>query len=225
MATREYVDISHHNTVSDWSALKAWSLSFDGTSQLCAKLTEGTGFVDPDNFSKQALDNGFNVVMPYHYGRPDLGNTPQQEAAYFVAHLPAGLRQTDYLMLDYEGIAGKPNSLFPASWALAWLQTVAATNRVAAGHVVLYSYNNFVQTNLQLPALAAYPLIFARYTSVQPSAPPPWKSYLGWQYTASGSVPGVSSPVDINRWYGPTAGPDIPLVISLLQQAIAELEK
>ena len=58
-----------------------------------------------------------------------------------------------------------------------------------------YSYTNYIQNYLNADALSDYPLLVADYRSDL--------GYTGkydiWQYTSTGSVPGISGAVDLNR--------------------------
>ena len=60
-----------------------------------------------------------------------------------------------------------------------------------------YSYTNFINSYLNAAELADYPLWVADYRASL------WYSgqYAMWQYTSSGSVPGISGAVDLNRDY------------------------
>jgi len=54
-------------------------------------------------------------------------------------------------------------------------------------------------------ALARAPLWIASYPRIptNPPAPtPPWSSILCWQYSGSGTIPGVAGPIDLDRWIG-----------------------
>ena len=60
-----------------------------------------------------------------------------------------------------------------------------------------YSYTNFIKASLNAGELAAYPLWLADYRS-QPGFDGP---YAMWQYSASGSVSGVTGACDLNYSY------------------------
>ena len=56
----------------------------EGDFIIC-KATEGTGYVDPTCDAKYQLNkNAGKLLGVYHYARPDLGTTPEDEAKFFV---------------------------------------------------------------------------------------------------------------------------------------------
>jgi len=65
----------------------------------------------------------------------------------------------------------------------------------------LYSGSWFVATHLTDPALARYPLWDAAYQGTEPTAPAPWTELAAWQYTSSGTVPGIQGGVDLDYVY------------------------
>ena len=60
-----------------------------------------------------------------------------------------------------------------------------------------YSYTNYINNYLDAAALSDYPLWVADYRSTLGYS----GDYFIWQYTSSGSVPGISGAVDLNRDY------------------------
>jgi lysozyme len=50
--------------------------------------------------------------------------------------------------------------------------------------------------------LGTQPLWLAHYTTECPSIPRPWLRWVFWQYTDSGRVPGISTPVDLDVFDG-----------------------
>ena len=80
-----------------------------------------------------------------------------------------------------------------------WLAAVtAATGRVP----IVYSYPSwFADVGDTGSAIAALPLYIASYQSCA-NVPAPWGSAVFWQYSASGTVPGVTGQVDVDRFFG-----------------------
>lgn len=60
-----------------------------------------------------------------------------------------------------------------------------------------YSYTNYINNYLDAAALSDYPLWVADYRSTLGYS----GDYFIWQYTSSGTVPGISGAVDLNRDY------------------------
>lgn len=239
----QYIDISHHNanrTAEQWQRYKEWSASVDGVSRVSLKLTEGTAFVDPSNHYAMALEAGINIILPYHYARPDQNpgyDGAQREVNFYRQTLAGRFRESDMIMLDYEGSPGVPSSQYPPDWAHDWLHIASGNQGIPASRAWLYSYDNFIRTNLQYGPLADFPLIYARYVSAPltlPPCPPPWSVYAAWQWTSSATnVPGFdgAEPIDVNIWTSvppPAPGPDLAKIKSdllIAQAAIADALK
>lgn len=74
--------------------------------------------------------------------------------------------------------------------ALGFLETIRAAGRP----VMMYSYRMYYSLYLDLEQIYQYPIWFAQYADE-----PDWPyEFTMWQYTESGTVPGISVPVDLN---------------------------
>ncbi len=68
----------------------------------------------------------------------------------------------------------------------------------AAGYsAMIYSNRNWYVQNLDMTRLGGYKLWVAHYTN-EPDFP---YNYGGWQYTESGTIPGVEGALDLNVWF------------------------
>lgn len=231
----QYVDISNHNGPLDWPTYKQWAAQWDGISRVCIKLTEGTGFVDPADHFARALDAGIDMIIPYHYARPDLNpgyEGAQREVDFFRSVLKDRLRPQDFAMLDYEGYPGKPNAPWRADWCWDWCHIMAGNAGLSTDKVIIYSYASFITTMLQDPQLATFPLVYANYNHFAglPPAPKPWSRFIAWQFSASATVPGVPGKVDCNQWIGlpplptpPPPGPDLAAIKAGLLTAAQQI--
>jgi lysozyme len=192
------IDVSSHQHRVDWTRVTA-----DGVSFAYIKATEGVGFVDPKfgafvaGAQAAGIRHGF-----YHFARPDTRSgaaaqtavkDAQSEADAFLA--VAFPKQGQLLpVLDLE-TGGLPPRLL-VRWAKAWLERVAARAKVRP---ILYTYPAFWSQMGNTTQFGSYPLWIASYGVPAPRLPAGWKSYTIWQYSSSGSVPGISGPVDLDR--------------------------
>lgn len=90
------IDISHWQGKMDFDSLK------DLIKFIIIKATEGNGGLDSE-FSRNQLE-ARRVGLPigyYHFARPDLNNTAEAEAQYFVKTI-GELKEGEVLALDYE---------------------------------------------------------------------------------------------------------------------------
>lgn len=107
--------------VSSWQSLGV----ADGYQGVIIKSTEGVGYVDPmcDSHYQRAKANG-QLLGVYHYARPDLGNTPEAEAQFFVDNIRGYIGEA-ILVLDWESA-----SKWDVNWAKRWLDKVKALTGV-----------------------------------------------------------------------------------------------
>lgn len=193
-----FVDWSMNNpALPDWAAEKARGL--DGA---VLKATEGAyGHYAQTKTNWDALAANGLLRCLYDFGMPDLDD-PIAEANYFLRTCEAegiAFAPHDLIFLDFErlGRLGAPD---PASWALAWLQTVGASVGQAVGFPGIYCTLDYVAHVLNDTRLAPYGLWLAAWTQ-GPSQPnnvvpgpnqaprlpagSPWKEYFLWQWSAS----------------------------------------
>lgn len=90
----------------------------EGDFILC-KATEGCGYVDPTCDAKYQMNKAAGKLLGvYHYARPDLGNSAEAEAEFFVNNIKGYIKEA-ILVLDWEG-ANK----WDTGWAKRWLDKV-----------------------------------------------------------------------------------------------------
>lgn len=200
MGTPQFVDVSQFQGNIDFIAYCAWARQWDGIARIAMKATEGTGFTDPlfrDNRGR-ALAAGIDRIYFYHFARPDLGNSPSDEAN-FMRFTVGNVRDSDTLILDYE--VSSPYAT--AEWAYEWLLVQEGNYGKLPG---LYASSAYIQQRLRDTRLARYPLWLAnwQYTpNERPPVPTPWAKYEFVQYTdRATNVPGIPGTVDANIFLG-----------------------
>lgn len=178
---KQFADISSYQTSIDWPTYAKWS------DMVAIKVSEGVGFKDPlfESHRSGALAAGIKTIWYYHYARPDLGNEPQDESAWF-AKVIGSIRSTDRVVLDYER---NSVTLSDTDWALRFLQSVHQ-------NPILYSGINFIKAFLQSEQLSRFDQWIAAYGDVKPGSP------LAWQFTDKFGVPGIAGLVDCSYYYG-----------------------
>lgn len=130
--------------------------------------------------------NDYNVGF-YHYARPELGNTAQSEAKWFLQHV-GHLKGKAVFALDWEGDALKCSP----TWAKKWLDYVS---RETGTKPLIYLNLSSVQSGkFNDIASAGFPLWLAYWSAMEPVINQGWKEYTIWQYT--------SEPYDKNVFNG-----------------------
>lgn len=156
--------------ISRWNAQTPLDRKF-----VIIKLTEGIGFKDPK--ADEHYNNAKNAGVLrgyYHFARPDLGNSANAEAEWFVSQLPAGELGQAILSLDYEEKA----LAYGPTWARLFLDRVYQLTGVKP---VIYIQASVLK-DYKLVADGDYDLWVAKWSNNAPD-PSPWSYYALWQYT------------------------------------------
>ena len=188
MAAPLVIDLSHHNPTPNWQQIKV-----AGVVGIIHKATEGTSFVDEDYEPRRqaAIAAGLSWSS-YHFLKH--GSVPQQ-MQHYAKTANAGIG--DRLIVDFEDTDCTFTDLEDA---VQWL--FANTDC----EVTVYGSNHLVDSvaGKTSPILSKTSLWQARYNATkEPDVPTNiWPTWSLWQYTDKAIVPGISKPVDGNKWNG-----------------------
>ena len=186
------IDVSKYQGRIDWAKVAASGVKF---AILRAGSSTNSGpYIDPtfeDNY-KGCRENGIAVgAYIFTYATNDT-----EQDAELAVFLPALRGKTfEYpVFVDVEDKSLTGIGEAALTYLTKRYMDVIRQNGFAAGW---YSYSNFINNYLNAAELADYPLWVADYrASLGYSG-----QYAMWQYTSSGSVPGISGAVDLNRDY------------------------
>ena len=190
------IDISHHQKGIDLGAI-------DVDFVIC-KATEGNGYTDEmcDTFYQKAKSLGKKLGV-YHFARPDLGNTAEAEADWFVKET-LGYHKEAMLVLDWES-----GDLTNVAWAKAWLDRVYSKTGVKP--VIYMSASVMHSADWSSVVNADYGLWVANYGTNDGTAQESvfdryplkyWSFYALWQYTSKGRLNGYNGNLDLNYFSG-----------------------
>lgn len=195
--TLQGIDVSHWQGAIDWQAVKNGGKSF----AFC-KATEGTTFTDPRFATNWPAMKAVGLLRgAYHFGRP--GVDPVAQADYFVTAVQPTKGDLQ-LVLDLEATDGKTPAQVRA-WTVAFVKRVTArTGRPPIVYTGYYFWRDSAGngSNLNCPLWLAYWGTGDPYAFV----PAAWSYFSCWQYSATGSVPGIGGDVDLNCWNGTLNG-------------------
>ena len=188
------LDLSHYNGSVNFAQLAAGGLAF-----AYLKASEGRFTKDPlyatnyAGFQQNQIPRG-----AYHFFYPQLD--AQAQAANFlsvVTQLNAGDLPP---VLDVE-VSGEQS---PSAIAAAMQQWLDAVQQSLGRTPMIYTAAGFWNTALGgTTSFASYPLWVAEYTgNSSPRLPTGFSNYVFWQYSQSGSVPGIASNVDLDQFNG-----------------------
>lgn len=199
--------------VSKWQGCvgssQAATAKASGVNFAFVKVTEGNGYTDSvaDCTMQSLKANGIRRGV-YHFARPDLGNSPEAEADWFIGQTRGYVNDGVIPVLDWE-----PSGSYVtwSWWALRWLQRVESAWGVkpliytSASVIKMTDWTAVANANYGL-WVAGYPRGYTGETLRNPGAVPydvsPWPFAAAWQYSSSGHVPGVGSRIDVNWFYG-----------------------
>jgi len=196
------IDVSSHNGVIDWNAVAKSGVKF-----AWIKHTEGATHKNPRHAEniKMARDVGLRAGA-YHFGRSDTDRSPKlgdavKEAKWFLSLYKK--HSCDLVpVLDVEnGI--KTDDNYNVEWSLKWLEVVG---KELGCRPCVYTATWAEDLYLAradgslLSQLGQYPLWLASYTdkSDVKRMPKTWDEWDVWQWTGSGSVPGIKGRCDQN---------------------------
>lgn len=197
--TLKFIDIASYQVGLDLSKIQ--------TDGVIIKATEGIAYVNPycDGFFQQGLKLG-KMLGIYHFARNASGNTPQEEADFFIKHTKGYIGKA-IPVLDWED-----KNTSDVTWALQWLQIVEKAYGCKPWiYMSEYIENSF---NWKKVAYGGYGLWIAKYQDneidknwdMRNVGPLPtvkhWEFYAAWQWTSSLVLDGWSGKLDGNIFYG-----------------------
>jgi lysozyme len=186
----EGIDVSQFQGSIDWGAVAAAGVTF-----ALAKVSEGSGFEDPEwatNAGPLAATSPITAGA-YHFARPDLGNTPEDEADWFWQRLTTHVNPSGWLLaLDLEAGTGDLSG---------WRDRFCARLSSHAGGYVpgWYTFWDFAQSH-GLDAATPY---WGWLAWPAGNGPLPAAAFsIDMQQYGTRPVAGISGAVDADRFFG-----------------------
>jgi lysozyme len=194
-ATVEGVDVSYYQGTIDWNAVKGAGLGFAIT-----RISDGTGFMDPKfDQNWQGIKDAGMVRGAYQFFRPAQDAAAQ---ANLVVQKLGTLGVGDLpVTLDVEVADGvSPGTI--AAKIQTWVDIVQQGTGKAP---MIYTAIGFWNSGVASTAYGNLPLWVANWGVTCPNLPSGWNDFVFWQWTDSGSVPGISGGVDRDKFNGDLA--------------------
>lgn len=159
------------------------------------KASEGSSFVDPyfnQNY-ENAKANNLRVGF-YHYLTARSVEEAIREANFFVSTI-SGKVPDCRLAMDFESF-GSLNTEEINQIGLAFMRTV---ENLSGKEMVIYSDTSNASYRFG-GELTNYPLWVAQYEVYEPTPNGNWSTWVGWQYSDAGEIPGISGYVDRDKF-------------------------
>jgi GH25 family lysozyme M1 (1,4-beta-N-acetylmuramidase) len=233
------LDVSHYQGAINWASVKSAGYTF-----AWAKATEG-GSGSPDAFFAGNISGAKAAgvyIGAYHFAHPE-ANSPATEADFFWS-VAGGSITNDGLsvhpVLDYEtftAAGGIPvGATSYADWANQWGNAIVSKAAVAGVVVKPIIYTSTCGAGNLNTSVAQWPPWIANPSGLSAQTGSPWSSTpcnssayavwgLGvwsvWQYSWTGSVPGIVGNVDLDVFNGTSTQMYSALVIGTNAQPIS----
>lgn len=198
------IDVSYYQGDIDWNAVAGAGYKFAIT-----RINDGD-FMDPKFDENYAAIREVGMIRgAYQFFRPGSDVATQ---AQIVIDKVGKLGVGDLpVTLDVEATDG----VGPAAIADKIGQWIALVEEATGKPPIIYTGKYFWQDNVASDAFADYPLWHAAYPNacLPPADPPPscsscpnlanqWSTFLIWQYTSTGGIPGIPGNVDKDVFNG-----------------------
>jgi GH25 family lysozyme M1 (1,4-beta-N-acetylmuramidase) len=197
----EGIDVSHWQGAIDWPKVAAAGKRF-----AIIKATESTNYIDPNYATNHAAAKAAGLwTGAYHFAQPSTtANDAVLEADYFAAHVNLGAGDL-IPALDLEVSGGLSVTALQA-WVKAFVDEVTAK---VGCRPMIYTSPSFwskYMGNSHALADAGYKTLWVAHWGVSSPTVPAnnWggHGWTFWQYTSSGTVPGIAGRVDLDRYNG-----------------------
>jgi lysozyme len=188
------IDVSKYEMTIDWPAVKA-----DGVVYAFVRVSDGTMFPDQTFDANWAGSRAVGIKHgAYQYFRAN--EDPIAQADMLLAKIGSTIADDDLPpVADVEADNGQSPETIRDNLRM-WSEHVA---EVTGRDPMIYTDRVFWRDKVASANFTESPLWHAQY-STAPCAniPDPWQTWMFWQYTDSGTVAGITVPVDIDRFNG-----------------------
>ncbi|MEV1285522.1 GH25 family lysozyme [Micromonospora sp. NPDC049679] len=202
-ATTPGIDISHWQGSINWTSVRNSGVEF-----AYIKATESNNYKDPQFNTNYVNSYNAGVIRgAYHFARPNASSGAVQ-ANYLASNGGAWSADSRTLpaALDIENNPSGAQCYGLSTTAMRnWIADFLNTYRARTGrYAVIYTTTNWWNTctGSYTGFAANHPMWVARWSSTVGALPAGWGTWSFWQYTSTGSVPGISGNVDRNYWNG-----------------------
>lgn len=194
--SRTGIDVSEHNREIDWAAVAADGIEFAFIRVGNRGYTKGDLYVDPYFFTNIEQAEAAGIKCGVYFFSQAITEAEAHEEAEFVLNILDG-RALEYpVAFDHEPVedsAGRANHLTSQEMTVI---TETFCERIENGGYRSMVYGNKQDiSRVDNAVLSRFEVWFAEYESAIPSAQ---FDFSIWQYSSSGAVVGIETPVDMN---------------------------
>ena len=186
------IDVSVFQGNIDWAAVKGSGIEF-----AVARVSDGTFKDTKFDQNWPAMKAAGLIRGAYQFFEP--GGDPNVQADLMIQTVGVLGAGDLPCVLDMEVTGGQSAGTIVANIHTWFDKIKAGTGKTP----FIYTGKYFWQDNVASSAdFADIPLWLAAYVSPCPNTPPPWTTWAIWQYSSTGSIPGISGNVDEDEFNG-----------------------
>lgn len=192
--TARGIDVSKFQGNIDWNAVKSDGITF--AIIRCGYRGYGSGALVEDSTYRRNIQGAINAglrVGVYFYSQA-INEAEAVEEASMVLSLVSGYSLPLGVYYDTESVGGGRANALSAAERTACAVAFCETIRSAGYSAGVYSYASWFYNALNFANISKYNIWIAQYRDTLSFS---YKHNI-WQYTGSGSVKGISKPVDMN---------------------------
>ena len=192
--TARGIDVSKFQGSIDWNAVKNDGITF--AIIRCGYRGYGSGALVEDSTYRANIQGAINAglkVGVYFYSQA-INEQEAVEEASMVLSLVGGYSLPLGVYYDTESVAGGRANAISAAERTACAVAFCETIRNSGYSAGVYSYASWFYNALNFANISKYNIWIAQYRDTLSFS----YKYNIWQYTGSGSVKGISRPVDMN---------------------------
>lgn len=194
------VDVSAHQGPVDWEQVRAAGMEFAMVRLGYRGYT--TGGVYTDEYARENLSGARKAglkIGAYFYSQALTPEEAAQEAITCVGILK-GMELDLPVVFDWEYVSAEARTgIMDRDTLMACAEAFCSAIEAAGYEAMIYFNPSLAESLLELEALTEYRWWLAMYSDQMT-----WPHAVEmWQYTNSGTVPGIEGNVDINLWFPP----------------------
>lgn len=185
----EGIDVSH------WQDNIVWPEVSRHKTFALAKVSQGVGYRDPKFKRNQRSATAAGILFgSYHYAD---GSNVKKEVSNYLKALDGYRRPGEVMALDVEGSILSKRGL--VSWCEKWVNGVKAETGTVP---ILYMSRSTTGRFNWKPLVEANSGLWVAAWGDDMGSPKHWDLTAFWQYSSTGSVPGVSGNCDLDKFFG-----------------------
>lgn len=193
------IDVSSHQGGIDWGAVAGDGISYAIVQAGYRGYEDGALNEDAAFRANLSGAQAAGLSCGVYFFSQAVSVEEAQEEAEFVLALLSGASLELPVFYDWEPVsaeAGRANGVDGAT-VTACAKTFCETVEAGGYDAAVYFNQSQIYAEISLSELLDYPLWMAQYQT----EPDCIYAFTWWQYTDSGTVAGIETPVDLNLWF------------------------